>query len=179
MARIIADDFVEENRSSVWCKEGNVRLVVEHIFRHSTNLGVHDVWGVAHDEIPLAIVIGRQEGILYLEGNGSPERIGIFTGDVECFQGDIPCRDRRSGQIQGQRDGDAAATRADIQHSGTSPLGGNPAAELLGLRSRDEYTWGHVEAAPTEGGIAQHILHGFAFFQAPDDFSQFCLVICR
>ena len=124
------------------------------------------------------------KGIVLLECDVGSQSSGILTGDAEGFVGDVPGCHLAVSNVEGQRDGNASASRPDIQQifsllSPISRLLYHPSAQFLRFRPGNQHTRLHVQPSSTELRHTQHVLYGLALFQSYCQLLQLSLLLSR
>ena len=96
--------------------------------------------------------------------------LGIITSHRKCFSRDVPGFHFGAGDIQSQGDGNATASRSDIQDWAISflflRLFFHPLAQFVGLGSWNQYIGGYFEEASAKLSLANYLLYGFKIQQS-------------
>ena len=105
---------------------------------------------------------------------------GIVVCLSQGLVADVPGFYQGLRGFQGNGDGDAARTSADVKdmRAGGEPVQ-DQATETFRLGARNEHAGGHTERATIEVGLTKHILYGLAGLQPLPYFMQLCFVVCR
>ena len=173
-----------------------MRLVCADIFFHLRSLVPTDVGRVAYDGIvgercplllaPCSLPLApcplpledKAQNVLSQELHLGTKALGIPAGIGKGLFRDVESRDLIARQ--GQRDGNAAAARPDVEHPASRRhVLLSKVHQLPCLRPRDEYTRTDQERPPAELLNAQNILHRLPFRHSIDNYLQLGFVICR
>ena len=130
--------LVVHQRVTVGDEQGLARLIVLDIAVHGVALAPAHIGRIAHDDIITGWRLWRQHVALE-ESHPDLERGGIGAGHLQGIARDVQRVDLCKLQRPGQRDGDAAAPRAHVEHAEVRlrVLVDNQVHELLGLGARN------------------------------------------
>ena len=158
---------VEAQRVIVGDKEGQVRVVVEHIAAHQCLLALANVGGIADDEVET--VEGQSRGggekVVGHEVDVGAIVAGVVGGHGERLWRDVEGIHVGLGEEPLEGYGYAAAASAEVEHRVGRGSGCDGAHYLLRFGSGDEHIGVHPEAASAEVGVANDVLYGALLLQ--------------
>ena len=146
------------------------RLPVANLGLEPVDLLRQHVRRVGDDEVPATVRKAAVE-IPLAQVDGDARSRHVRTGHLERPRRGVDASHLRTGVLVGEREGDRAASRTDIEDAGRGDAGEPCEAPLdhdLGLGTRDEHAPVDREREPAEAPLAEHVRQRLAGLAARD-----------
>ncbi len=159
-------------------------FVIENIVLHDCGFALPHIGRIGYDEVPLTFIVDGMKDVCLFEVDMCLRITGsIALGYSQCLVADIPTCDICLWKGEGEREGYAPCSGANVQYlQVTISLLCRihyMVNQFLSLGTWYEGTWGCMESMTTKVRISQYILNRLVAKQSGDNIFHQIEVVCR